>query len=149
MANPDKKLNILVLCTGNSCRSQMAEAILRRHVGDEFNVLSAGLEPKPIHPLTIQVMEEQGYDMSGHRSKGIDEFLGRDLYHHVIIVCASADKACPAIFPGMRERLFWPFDDPAAFEGPEEDTMAKFRQVRDQIEARIQSWTKARDEQPA
>ncbi|MBN1268891.1 MAG: arsenate reductase ArsC [Kiritimatiellae bacterium] len=134
--------NVLFLCTGNSARSQMAEALLRRAAGDRFNVYSAGLEPKPIHPLTLRVMEEIGADMSAHRSKSVNEYLGRNIFHHVIIVCDNAQKHCPSIFPGMRERLFWPFEDPVAFEGTEEEKLAKFREVRDQIQARIETWLK-------
>ncbi len=130
---------VLFLCTGNSARSQMAEAFLRRHGGDRFEVFSAGLEPKGINPFTRQVMAEKGYDLAGHRSKDIFEFLGKTHFGHIITVCSNAEARCP-IFPGIAQRLHWPFDDPAAFEGADEAKLAEFRRVRDQIEARILAW---------
>jgi arsenate reductase len=138
MANP----NVLFLCTGNSCRSQIAESLLRQRAADRFNVYSAGTAPKPIHPLTIQVLEECGIDTSTLRSKDTSEFFGRLMPHHLIIVCASAESHCPRIFPGMVHRQFWPFEDPLAFQGREEKQLAKFREVRDQIDERIQQWLK-------
>jgi arsenate reductase len=119
----------------------MAEAILRRHAGERYRVYSAGSEPADrIHPLTVRVMEEAGYDLEGQEPRGITEFLGRVAVHTVIIVCDGAAKSCPAIWPGMMERLLWPFEDPAAFEGTEEERLAKFRQVRDAIDARVREW---------
>lgn len=137
------KPNILVLCTGNSCRSQMAEGFLRQLAGDRFNVFSAGTEPKDeIHPLARQVMNEVGIDISDQHPKGLEEFLGRLAVRHLIIVCTGADENCPRIFPGLGERLFWPFDDPAAFEGSPEETLDEFRRVRDEIKERITLWLK-------
>ena len=130
---------VLFLCTGNSARSQMAEAFLRHHGGDRFEVYSAGLEPKGIHPLTRRVMAEKGHDLAGHYSKDVFEFLGKTHFGYIITVCSNAEMRCP-IFPGIARRLYWPFDDPAAFTGTEEEKLAEFRRVRDQIEARIIAW---------
>lgn len=134
------KTRVLFLCTGNSARSQMAEAFLRKYAGDRFEVHSAGLEPKGINPYTIRVMEEVGIDLSGHRSKGVNEYLGKVLFHYLITVCDDADKNCPTTWPGVNQRLHWSFEDPAAFEGTEEEKLAKFREIRDKIEARILEW---------
>lgn len=130
---------VLFLCTGNSARSQMAEAILRRHGDGRFEAFSAGLEPKGIHPFTRQVMAEKGYDLAGHRSKEVFEFLGRAHFGYIITVCSNAEARCP-IFPGIAQRLYWPFDDPAAYEGMDAEKLAEFRRVRDQIEARVLAW---------
>ena len=140
MAATQPKRKVLFLCTGNSCRSQMAEALLRHHAGDRFEAFSAGLEPKPIHPLTAQVMSEKGIDTSAQRSKNVSEYLDRERFEFVIIVCDGANRSCPSGFPGVIQRLCWPFEDPAAFQGSEEETREKFRQVRDQIDARIRTW---------
>ena len=131
---------VLFLCTGNSARSQMAEAFLRKHAGNRYEVLSAGTEPKGINPLTVRVMNEIGIGLGGHRSKSLDEYLGRVPVRYAITVCEQAEKACPAVWPFTPNRLFWPFDDPAAYEGPEETQLQKFREVRDQIEAKIKEW---------
>lgn len=138
------KTKVLFLCTGNSARSQMAEALLHKHGGDRFDVFSAGLEPHAVNPLTICVMEEQGIDMSGHWSKSVQEYLGKARFDYVITVCAKADKNCP-IFPGAAIRLHWPFDDPAAATGPEEQRLLAFRRVRDEIDAKIRAWLAGRD----
>ena len=133
--------NILVLCTGNSCRSQMAEGLFRHLAGDRFSVHSAGMDPKPeVHPLAIEVMREIGIDISQQHPTDVKEFLGRMSGGHLIIVCDKANDSCPRIFPGMWERLFWPFDDPAEFRGSREEILAKFREVRDAIKAQIVSW---------
>jgi arsenate reductase len=136
------KTAVLFLCTGNSCRSQMAEAFLRKYGGDKFEAYSAGLEPKGIHPYTLQVMNEVGIDLSGQRSKDVMEYMGRQHFGYLITVCAHAEANCPTTFPGVSQRLHWPIDDPAAFEGSEEGTLAKFREVRDEVEQRILSWLK-------
>ncbi|NPV77862.1 MAG: arsenate reductase ArsC [Anaerolineae bacterium] len=133
------KTRVLFLCTGNSARSQMAEALLRFYAGDHFEVFSAGLEPKGINPNTIQVMEELGCDMSSHTAKPLSQYLGKAHFGYLITVCSKAEEQCP-IFPGMGVRLHWPFEDPAAFQGSKEETLAKFRQVRDQISARVLEW---------
>ena len=134
-----KKLNVLFLCTGNSCRSQMAEAWLRTLGGDKFGVYSAGLEPHGINPYTVTVMEELGIDMSEHRSEHLDVYKGNIDFDYLITVCGNADERCP-FFPGMGTRLHWPFEDPAKFVGPEDEKLAAFREVRDQIKARIEAW---------
>ena len=136
------KPNLLVLCTGNSARSQMAEALFRKHGGDLFNVYSAGTEPKGINPFTVEAMTEIGIDMNGHRSKNLSEYLGHVFMHTLVVVCHDADNKCPAIWPGIFERLMWPFEDPAAATGSHEERLAKFRVVRDQIEAKIVAWLK-------
>ncbi len=133
------KTRVLFLCTGNSCRSQIAEAFLRKYAGDQFEVYSGGLNPKPVHPLTIQVMEEIGVDMSGQYSKPLTQFMGKVHFGYLITVCSDAEDTCP-VFPGMGTRLHWPFDDPAAFEGTEEEKLAKFRTTRDQIEHKVLAW---------
>lgn len=133
-----RKLKVLFLCTGNSARSQMAEALLRHHKPDRFEVQSAGLHPSEVNPLTLQVIEELGISMQGHHAKALKGFLGEN-FHFLITVCDRAEKECP-IFPGVSTRLSWPFEDPAAFEGAAEEKLEKFRQVRDQIEARILGW---------
>jgi arsenate reductase len=135
-----KKDCILFLCTGNSCRSQMAEAFLRHYAGDRFEVYSAGLEPLQIHPFTYQVMAEIGFDLAGQRSKSVDEYLGKRHFQYLITVCGDADKKCPSIWPGVVSRMHWPFEDPAKFEGDDEQKLEKFREVRDQIKQRVIDW---------
>ena len=134
-----KPIKVLFLCTGNSCRSQIAQATLQALGGSRFKVYSAGLEPHGVNPFTIRVMEEAGYDMRGYRSKHLDEYKGRINFDFLITVCGNADERCP-YFPGMGTRLHWPFEDPADFNGPEEEKLAFFRKVRDQIKTKIQSW---------
>ncbi|HEV7223765.1 MAG TPA: arsenate reductase ArsC [Pirellulales bacterium] len=135
--------NILVLCTGNSCRSQIAEGYLRHFAGDRFNAHSAGTEPATkVHPLAVKVMAEEGIDISKQRPKPVAEYLGRMAVRYLIIVCGGANESCPRIWPGMSSRLFWPFDDPAAVEGPEAEKLREFRRVRDEIRQRILSWLK-------
>ena len=136
------KARVLFLCTGNSARSQMAEAFLRKYGGDRFEAYSAGLEPKGIHPYTRKVMQEIRVDISSQRSKDVREYMGRLHFGYLITLCSNAEERCPATFPGVGVRLHWPFDDPAAFVGTEEETLQKFREVRDQIGDRIQSWLK-------
>lgn len=134
------KTKVLFLCTGNSARSQMAEAFLRHYAGNSFEAYSAGLEPKGLNPYTVRVMEERGFDMSGHRSKGVREYLGHINFGYLIIVCADAEEKCPVVFVGVSQRMFWPFEDPAAFAGPDDEKLARFRAVRDQIDARTREW---------
>lgn len=131
---------VLILCTGNTARSQMAEAFLRKYAGAALEVYSAGYDPKDINPLTRQVMAEKGFDLRGHYAKSVMEFLGKREFRYLIIVCAAAEQTCPRHFPGVRYRFFWPFDDPAAATGSEEDRLAKFREVRDKIEQRLLYW---------
>jgi arsenate reductase (thioredoxin) len=132
------KAKVLFLCTGNSARSQMAEALLRKHAGDRFEAYSAGLEPKGINPYTIKVMDEIGLDLSGQYSKDVEEYLGRINFGYVITVCGNAEEKCPTTFLGVSHRQHWPLEDPAAFEGSEQATLEKFRETRDQIERRVQ-----------
>jgi arsenate reductase (thioredoxin) len=135
MNNP----KVLFLCTGNSARSQMAEAFLRKYGKERYEVFSAGLVPKGIHPYTIQVMEEAGLDLSDQRSKDLKEYLGKIHFGYLITVCGHADANCP-VFPGMGKRLHWPFNDPAAVRGSEAEILEKFREVREQIEERVIAW---------
>lgn len=124
---------ILVLCTGNSCRSHMAEGILRAAAGDLLDVHSAGSKPAGfVHPLAIKAMAEIDIDISGHDSKHMNDFLERDV-HTVITVCGNADQACP-MFPGQMARYHWGFDDPAHAPGSEAEQMVVFRRVRDEIQ---------------
>ena len=133
------KTKVLFLCTGNSARSQMAEAFLRKYAGDRFEVYSAGLEPKGINPYTERVMQEIGVDISGQYSKKVSEYIGKIHFGYLITVCADAEEKCP-IFPGVGQRLHWAFEDPAAFVGSEEETLQKFREVRNQIDRRVRTW---------
>jgi len=136
-----KKPQVLFLCTHNTARSQMAEAFLKKYAGDRFEVYSAGFEPTEINPLTSQVMAEMGLELAGQYSKGVKEYLGKINFAYVIIVCARAEKTCPTAFPSIsQQRLFWPFKDPVAFEGTEEEKLAKFREIRNQINRRILQW---------
>jgi arsenate reductase len=129
---PNSKPIVLILCTGNSCRSHMAEGFLKAAVGDILNVQSAGSNPAGyVHPLAIQVMQEVGVDISGHRSKHLEEFLNQKV-ETVITVCGNADQVCP-IFPGQVHRYHWGFDDPAHAKGSDEEVLAVFRRVRDEI----------------
>ena len=131
---------VLFLCTGNSARSQMAEAFLRHYAGDHFDAFSAGLEPKGIHPLTKQVMEEIGVDLDDQYSKDVRDYLGKTIFSYIITVCSNAERNCPTTFLGHSHRLHWKFEDPAALGGSDEEKLAKFREVRDQIDQRIRSW---------
>jgi arsenate reductase len=134
------KARVLFLCTGNSARSQMAEAFLRKHGGDQYDAYSAGTEPKGMNPYTERVMEEVGVSLSGQYSKHLEEYIGKIHFAYVITLCDEAEKSCPAIFPGMGQRLYWPFEDPAAIVRSDEEKLAKFREVRDRIERQIKKW---------
>lgn len=131
---------VLFLCTGNSARSQMAEAFLRKYAGEYFEAYSAGLEPKGVNPFTIQVMQEKGIDISRQASKGINLYLGKVLFQYLITVCDNADKNCPTVWPGVNTRMHWSFEDPAAFQGTDEQKLEKFRQIRDLIDEKIRYW---------
>lgn len=131
---------VLFLCTGNSARSQMAEAFLRKYGDGQFEPHSAGLEPKEVNLLTVKVMDEIGIDISNQKSKGIDTYLGKVLFQYLITVCDDADKNCPTVWPGVNTRMHWSFEDPARFEGSEEEKLARFREVRDLIEKKIKEW---------
>ncbi len=129
------KQKILIVCTGNSARSQMAEGLLRHEAGDRFEVFSAGTKPTQVRAEAIAVMNEVGIDISQQHSKSVEQFVGQTL-DFVITVCNSAKETCP-VFPGDAKRLHWPFDDPAAVEGKESARLAAFRRIRDQIHGRI------------
>lgn len=135
----EMSMRVLILCTGNSCRSQMAEGLLRKLGGDRFEVYSAGSDPAGyVHPLAIKVMAEIGVDISRHRSKPMHQFID-EAFDYVITVCDAAAEACP-VFPGPARRLHWPFDDPAKAEGTEEQRLAVFRRVRDEIQSRLEAF---------
>lgn len=126
-----EKKRVLILCTGNSARSQMAEGMLR-HIADEtFEVESAGVEPSNVRPEAIEAMSEIGIDISTHRSKSVDEFTDQQ-FDYIITVCDNARESCP-VFPGGAQRIHWSFDDPAAVKGSDEERLSAFRTVRDQI----------------
>ncbi len=131
---PDRK-RVLILCTGNSARSQMAEGILRHDGGPGFEVESAGTHPSTVRPEAIEAMRELGVDISGHRSKSVDE-LAEHEFDYVITVCDNARESCP-VFPGTTERIHWSFEDPAAVEGDWETRLASFRRIRDEIRERL------------
>ena len=142
---PEKPI-IVVLCTGNSCRSHLAEAILRAALGDGFRVESAGSKPAGyVHPLAIRALAEIGLDISPHRSKHLEEFLSQDV-ETVITVCGNADQVCPA-FPGQVNRHHFPFDDPAHATGTEDEQLAVFRRVRDEIRAMFRAYAAGRLDQ--
>jgi arsenate reductase (thioredoxin) len=131
----EMKKRILIVCTGNSARSQMAEGLMRHEGAGRVEAYSAGTKPTHVRPEAIAALGEIGIDISGHRSKNVDEFLGAE-WDYVITVCDNARETCP-VLPGAARRLHWPFEDPAAVEGPEEVRLAEFRRVRDQIRDRI------------
>lgn len=133
----DKK-RVLILCTGNSARSQMAEGLLRHIAGERFEVESAGTVKSFVRPQAISVMAEIGIDISSHRSKCLDEFLGTP-FDYVITVCDNANESCP-VFPGKASRIHWSFDDPAGVEGDETAVLAVFRRVRDEIKEKLTSF---------
>lgn len=136
-----EKKRVLILCTGNSARSQMAEGLLRHDAGKHFEVFSAGLEPKGIRPLATKAMSEVGIDISEQRSKSVDEFAGQQ-FEFVITVCDNANQQCP-MFPGKSERIHWSIDDPAVAEGDEEQQLSVFRRVRDELRKRLKQFVAA------
>jgi arsenate reductase len=143
--HPNKPL-VLILCTGNSCRSHLAEGILREAAGDFLEVASAGSRPAGyVHPLAIRAMREIGIDISTHSSKHLNEFTARPV-ETVITVCGNADQACP-VFPGQLNRHHWPFDDPAHALGTDEEKLAVFRRVRDEIRRVFTAYAHGRRDQ--
>ncbi len=140
-----EKAKVLFLCTHNTARSQMAEAFLKEFAGDRFEVFSAGTEPREIDPYVQKVMAEVGLDLGKQRSKSVAEFLGRMTVGYLIIVCEKVEENCPITFPGFMYRLYWPFEDPVAFVGSDDEKLAKFREVRDQIAARLKLWLRELD----
>jgi arsenate reductase len=144
--NNNTKSLVLVLCTGNSCRSHMAEGILRAASKGAFEVASAGSKPAGyVHPLAIKALAEIGIDISQHTSKHMNDFLNRKV-ETVITVCGNADQACP-VFPGQLNRYHWPFSDPAHAPGNEEEQMTVFREVRDQIRRVFEAYAAGRVDQ--
>lgn len=132
------KPKLLVLCTGNSARSQMAEGLFRHTLGDRFEVFSAGTKPSLVRPEAIVVMEELGIDLTGHRSKSVEQFLGQD-FRYVVTVCDNARESCP-VFPSQTERVHWSFEDPGAVTGNQAERESAFRSVRDQIAEKIRAF---------
>jgi arsenate reductase len=135
MTAPGAPIRVLFVCTGNSARSQMAEAMLRRQGSPPFEVASAGTEPKGVNPLTVRILAEVGIDISRARSKSVSEFLGQE-FDYVITVCDQARETCP-VFPGARESIHWGFDDPTAAEGSEVERLAVFRRILNEISMRL------------
>lgn len=127
---------VLFLCTHNSARSQMAEGLLRHLAGERFEVHSAGTEATHVRPLAVAAMAEVGVDISGQESKTLQQYLGEP-FEYVVTVCDDANESCP-VFPGAKERLHWSFEDPSKATGSEEERLAMFRRVRDEIQARIE-----------
>jgi len=136
----ERKPKVLFLCTGNSARSQMAEAYLRHYAGDRFEAHSAGIEPGGINPLTWRVMDEAGVSLEGQWSKDVKEYLGRVNFGYMITVCGHADANCPRAFLSVGQREHWDLEDPAAAAGDDDSRLARFREVRDQIDARVRAW---------
>jgi len=133
---------VLILCTGNSARSQMAEGLLRQLAGDRFEIASAGVSPTQVRPEAVTAMRELGIDISHHRSNSVDEFGGQQ-FDYVITVCDNANEQCP-VFPANTKRIHWSFEDPAAAQGDEESRLAVFRRVRDEILHRLRLFVDAR-----
>ena len=137
------KPTILILCTGNSCRSHMAEGILKSVAGDILNVQSAGSDPTGyVHPLAIKALGDIGIDISSNTSKHMNEFLKQDV-ETVITVCGNANQACP-VYPGQVNRFHWPFDDPAKAEGSETEIWKKFLKIRDEIQKTFSNYGEQR-----
>ncbi len=134
------KLRVLILCTGNSARSQMAEGLLRHLAGDRLEVYSAGSKPSRVNPFAIEAMQRRGIDINGQRSKHLSKYLDQP-FDYVITVCDQAAETCP-IFPGRAHCIHWSFSDPAAVEGSDEEILAAFEQIRDELEAKLAAWTK-------
>ena len=139
-----KRTRVLVLCTGNSARSQMAEGLFRALGSADYEVFSAGTRPSQVRPEALAVMREIGIDISGHRSKSIDEFAGQP-FDYVVTVCDNARDNCP-VFPGGGQRIHWSLQDPATVQGTEEERCAAFRRTRDQIQERVKAFFR---EQPS
>jgi arsenate reductase len=134
----EDKQRVLILCTGNSARSQMAEGLLRHDAGDRFTVESAGTKPSVVRPEAIAVMKEVGIDITSHRSKHVDEFAGQD-FDYVLTVCDNAKESCPVFF-GKATRLHHSFKDPAAVEGSDDTRLGEFRRVRDELRSYLRGF---------
>ncbi len=145
-----RKPNVLFLCTGNSARSQMGEALLRAYAGEHFDVYSAGLEPKSdILPVVRQVMGEIGLNMEGQHPKSVNEYLGKVTFAYTITVCGGAEEKCPLVFLSMGKHMFWPFEDPATIQGAPEEVLQKVRAIRDEMAKKIQFWLREQGIEPA
>ncbi len=132
---------VLILCTGNSCRSQMAEGFLRHFQAAQFEVASAGTDPQPfVHPLAVQVMDEIGIDISTHRPEQLDQYLGKRPVKHIITVCDRANGTCPRIWPGAFSKDYLPFEDPAEATGSDDEIIRVFRSIRDEIGDAMRVW---------
>lgn len=131
-------MRILILCTANSARSQMAEGLLRHEVGSSCEVFSAGTKPTKVRPEAIAVMREAGIDISGHHSKSVDEFLGQN-FDYVITVCDNARENCP-VFPARTHRIHWSIKDPAAVQGTKEERLEAFRRARNELQMRLRAF---------
>ena len=129
---------LLVLCTGNSARSQMGEGLFRHEGRGAYEVASAGTKPSHVRPEAIAVMKELGIDISGHRSKSVNEFEGQS-FDYVVTVCDNARDNCP-VFPAGTDRIHWSFEDPAAVQGGEQELLAAFRRIRDEIHERVKTF---------
>ena len=132
------KPKVLFVCTQNSCRSQMAEGLLRHDARDLFEVFSAGTKPSQVRPEAIAMMRELGIDISGHRSKSVEEFTGQH-FDYVITVCDNAQESCP-VFPALTTRIHWSIEDPAAVEGSEAQRFEAFRRIRDELRRRVRDF---------
>ena len=144
MTERGRPKRVLILCTGNSARSQMAEGLFRDLGGKDFEVVSAGVEPSYVRPEAIEVMNEIGMDISRHRSKSVDEFLNQE-FDYVITVCDNANARCP-VFPGQARRIHWSIEDPATAKGNEEMRLASFRKTRDELQVRLGEFVGAEHE---
>jgi len=136
-----KMPRVLFICTGNTARSQMAQVLLEQSAPDRFEVVSAGLEPGEVNPLTVVALQEAGLPVDHLHSKGVKPLIAQH-FHYVITVCDRAEASCP-VFPNARYRMAWPFEDPAAATGSDEERLAVFRQVRDEIDLKIQDWLRS------
>jgi len=137
----NKKQRVLILCTGNSARSQMAEGLLRDMAGNRFEVASAGVSPNSVRPEAIEAMKEAGIDISSHTSKSVDQFVDQE-FDYVITVCDNANELCP-VFPGKTTRIHWSFEDPAQAEGNLEERLKVFRSVREKIREKLEVFSGA------
>lgn len=140
---PETKPRVLFLCMHNAARSQVAEALLRRYAGERFEVLSAGVAPTEVHPLTRQVLADIGLDSSGLHAKGLDVFFANVSIAYAIIVCEQAEDDCPRLYPFALNTLYWPFKDPTQAEGSTQERLRIFSKVRDQIASRVRAWLQA------
>jgi arsenate reductase len=139
-------MRVLILCTANSARSQMAEGLLRREAGPPSEIFSAGTKATRVRPEAIAVMSEAGIDISGHHSKSVEEFLGQD-FDYVLTVCDNARETCP-VFPAKTRRIHWSIDDPAAIEGSAEERLEAFRRARDELQEKLRAFVREQATQP-